>query len=137
MTFIERHRPQGSLRNPVTIVFDGQPGMYGVPTVSQVRVVFTEHESADDLIISRVQDSKNKKEIVVVTDDRQLLLYVRNLGAGVMSVKEFTSKSIQNVSQTAKPGKPAEKTKVISSSFEHMVNQELEQLWLSKKPKKI
>ena len=136
VTFIERHRPQGSLRNSVTIVFDGQPGIYGVPTVSDVRVVFTEYESADDLIKERVQDSKNKKDIIVVTDDRQLMLYVRNLGAGVMSVREFTSKSIFNNSRSLKPGKPAQAGKIITSSFEQLVNQELEQLWLSKKIKK-
>lgn len=136
VTLIERHRPQGSLRNSVTIVFDGQPGMYGIPVVSEVKVVFTEYESADDLIKERVQGSKNKKDIIVVTDDRQLLLYVRNLGAGVMSVREFTSKSILNNSRGSKPGKPVEKGKIISSSFEHLVNQELEQLWLTKKEKK-
>ncbi|MEK7083873.1 MAG: NYN domain-containing protein, partial [Patescibacteria group bacterium] len=81
IAFIERQRPQGSARNQVTVVFDGKPGMCGFPVVGEVGVVFTEYETADDLIKYRVEEARNKKEIVVVTDDKQLLLYVRGLGA--------------------------------------------------------
>ena len=77
ISFIERQRPQGSARNQVTVVFDGKPGMYGFPVVGEVSVVFTEYETADDLIKYKVEEARNKKEIVVVTDDKQLLLYVR------------------------------------------------------------
>lgn len=128
--FIERQKPQGSARNQVTIVFDGKPGMYGFPVVGEVSVVFTEYETADDLIKYKVDEARNKKEIVVVTDDKQLLLYVRALGAGVMAVDEFIKKADSRTGSAKSHGKPSQKPKIITSSFEHAVNQEFEKIWL-------
>ena len=135
ISFIEHNRPQGSLRNSVTIVFDGKPGMYGLPYAQEVSIVFTEYESADDLIKYRVEESRNKKEIIVVTDDKQLMLYVRGLGSGVMSVGEFYKRTVSAKPPVPKGGRPRENPKVITSSFEHSVNQEFEKIWLAKKPK--
>jgi predicted RNA-binding protein with PIN domain len=134
ISFIEHNRPQGSQRNLVTIVFDGKPGMYGLPYAQEVSVVFTEYESADDLIKYRVEEAKNKKEIIVVTDDKQLMLYVRGLGSGVMSVGEFYKRTV-SAKQPVQKGRQQQKPKVITSSFEHSVNQEFEKIWLAKKPK--
>lgn len=134
ISFIERQKPQGSARNEVTVVFDGKPGMYGFPVVGEVRVVFTEYETADDLIKYKVEQAQNKKEIVVVTDDKQLMLYVRALGAGVMAVREFIDSSGNSVRVVRNSGKVTQKPKVIAPSFEHAVNQEFEKIWL-KKPK--
>ena len=66
--FIEINRPQGSLNNTVTIVFDGQPGMIGQSGSEMVRVVFSRGESADDCIKKMVLSSKNSKRMVVVTE---------------------------------------------------------------------
>lgn len=135
--YIERNQLQGSRRNAVTVVFDGKPGMYGLPAMSYIRVVFTEYETADDLIKFQVQEAKNRKSLVVVTDDRQLLLYVRSLGAGVLSGGEFLKvKLSRTANQTAHDKKGAGPVKVITSSFEQLINQELEQMWLSKKEKR-
>lgn len=110
--------------------------MYGLPSGSEAGVVFTEYESADDLIKSRVEEAKNKKEIVVVTDDKALMLYVRSFGVAVMSVREFYSRGTTVKPSSKSGGKPAERSKVITSGFEHTVNQEFEKIWLEKKPKK-
>lgn len=136
ISFIERNRLQGSDRNSVTVIFDGQPGMYGLPVYSQVRVVFTEYESADDLIKSMVQEAKSPKSMVVVTDDKQLYLYVRALGASVLSGGEFLRKYTSAKTPPRPDIKKTEPSKVITSSFEHLINQEFEQLWVSKKNKK-
>ena len=136
VTFIERSRPHGSLRNKVTVVFDGQPGMYGLPSGNEVSVVFTEYESADDLIKTRVEEAKNKKEIVVVTDDKALLLYVRSFGVTILSVREFYQRGAPPRPSSKGGGKPVERSKVITSGFENTVNKEFEKIWLEKKPKK-
>jgi predicted RNA-binding protein with PIN domain len=133
ISFVERSRPQGSDRNKVTIIFDGKPGMYGLPVTTEVRVFFTEYESADDKIKALVEDAANKKELVVVTDDRDLMLSVRKLGANVMSNADFIGKADQ--SRKARPG-PSEKPKVISSTFEYQINQEFEKIWIDKKKPK-
>jgi predicted RNA-binding protein with PIN domain len=132
--FVETKRPQGSERNRVTIVFDGKPGMYGLPTTTTASVIFTEYESADDRIKAIVEDAANKKEIVVVTDDKDLYLYVRKLGANVMSNAEFVGKA-GHASGKSGP-KTAEKAKIISSVFEYKINQEFEKIWLDKKKPK-
>lgn len=135
ITLIERNRPQGSLSNQVTVVFDGKPGMYGSPVSREIRVVFTEYESADDLIKRRVEESKNKKNIVVVTDDRALLLYVRGCGACVMSCVDFL-KHTSSAKVSAKGKRSSSgSSKIISSTFEHTVNQEFENIWLKKRTK--
>jgi uncharacterized protein len=129
--FIETRRPQGSERNKVTIIFDGKPGMYGLPVATEVSVFFTEYESADDKIKALVEDSANKKEIVVVTDDRDLMLYVRKLGAKVMGNAEFVAKA--DHSPKGHPSKAAEKSKSISATLEYKINQEFEKIWIDKK----
>ena len=134
VTFIEHQRPQGSARNQVTVVFDGKPGMYGFPVVGEVSVVFTEYETADDLIKYKVEEAHNKKEIVVVTDDKQLMLYVRALGAGVMTVRDFIDKADSSARVIKDHGKSAQKPKVITPSFEHTVNQEFEKIWITDLP---
>lgn len=110
--------------------------MYGLPSGNEVSVVFTEYESADDLIKSRVEEAKNKKELVVVTDDKALLLYVRSFGVTILSVREFYQRGAPVRSSSKGGSKPAESTKVITSGFENTVNKEFEKIWLEKKPKK-
>jgi predicted RNA-binding protein with PIN domain len=137
ISLVERNRPQGSPSNQVTVVFDGKPGMYGFPVAHEIRVVFTEYETADDLIKRRVEGSKNKKNIVVVTDDRALLLYVRGCGACVMSCSDFLKRASSAKMSPKGKRSSSGNLKVITSTFEHAVNQEFENIWLKKKDKSI
>ncbi len=90
---IEHHRPQGSIKNKVTVVFDGQGGHLSAPLSSMIETVFSVGESADEKIKTIVDQSKNARNIVVVTDDRDVQSAVRQSGAQVVSVNEFLSKS--------------------------------------------
>ena len=138
---IETHQPQGSLNNRVTIIFDGQPGMWGQVSGSTVNVIFTETESADDKIKSLVEDSRFKKNIVVVSDDKEIKFAVRPLGATVLSVKEFWAKfrprstSAKFSSKMIKV-RAKEEEKSISKSLEYKITSELEKIWLDKKDQK-
>ena len=133
--FIERTRPQGSLRNSVTIVFDGQGGWNAQRALSQIKIVFSQDKSADDKIKQLVEDSSSKKTIVVVTDDRDIQYAVRALGAHVCPVKEFLSKGKTNLKKTSKVNSkillPAS-AKNISKTVEHHITSELEKVWLKK-----
>lgn len=122
--FIEIHRPQGSLNNTVTIVFDGQAGMCGQPKSSQVKIVFSSGESADDYIKRAVSRLPHKKSTVVVTNDRDIKLYVRAQGARVKSVDEFLG--------IAKNSQATQDSKYISKTLEHKITTEFEQIWLNK-----
>ena len=64
---------------------------------------------------------------VVVSDDKDVYLYARSLGARVMSVKAFR----------AKPGGPQTRQdsggKYISLSRQEKINKELQGIWLKEK----
>lgn len=125
---IEAHHPQGSPKNRVTIVFDGQPGMASPPVSESVKVIFTSDETADEKIKRMVQSSA-QKQAVVVSDDRDLRYYVRALGASVMTVKEFV-KRLRPGGRSEKPAVPPGKQ--ISKTLEYEITSELEKLWLRK-----
>ena len=127
--FIEIHRPQGSSNNPVTIVFDGQTGMGGPPKSASVKIIFSSGESADDYIKRAVSRSPQKKNTVVVTDDRDIQLSVRAQGAQVKSVDEFLSRK-----EAAKNSAATEDSKYISKTLEYKITAEFEQIWLTKPP---
>jgi predicted RNA-binding protein with PIN domain len=119
----------GSLRNQVTIVFDGQAGVVSPKKTSGVKVVFSSGETADDLIKRLVGNTENKKSVYVVTDDKALGQSVKGLGAKVLSVKDFFGKPQEKISKALKVKKISEE-KDISMVMEFKINDELKKAWL-------
>ncbi len=79
--FAERYKP-----DRIIIVFDGKLGVCGdKPSMA----VFTKGISADEYIKNYVRNSKKPGEIVVVTNDRAVISYVKNFGAKTMSPWKF------------------------------------------------
>jgi len=127
---IETYQPQGSLNNPVTIIFDGGPGMTAVSHESPVRVFFTYEQSADEEIKRRVQESGRKRSLVVVTDDREIQYYVKSLGAQVMPTNDFLAR----LKPRRKVGRPSDPDpKVTDYTMTTKINKELSDLWLNKR----
>ena len=139
INLIEDYRPQGSLNNSVTIIFDGKAGMYGdIHQSGFVKVIFAIGESADDKIIQLVSESKNSKQVVVVTDDRDIQYHIRALGAKVLKVKEFIGKVRpfkESVGRKNIQGTRKDSTKLIPKTLEHEITSEFERIWLGKKNK--
>ncbi|MBF0483165.1 MAG: NYN domain-containing protein [Candidatus Omnitrophica bacterium] len=129
---VSGQRPQGSLRNKVTIVFDGQPGFLSPNSFNDVKIIFSSDESADDKIKKLVEYSDNPKAIVVVTDDNGIRNVVRSLGAGVMSVKDFLNKGSRNAAVANKKTGVIQgsQDKKLSSSRERQINEEFEKRWI-------
>ncbi|MCA9406703.1 MAG: NYN domain-containing protein [Candidatus Omnitrophica bacterium] len=126
--FLESRRPQGSLKNKMTVVFDGKAGVYGSQPNSYIQVIFSSDESADDKIRRIVSSQSNKKNIIVVTDDRDIQYSVRNSGAKVESVGVFLKRD----------GRKGNKSSVsqgeeISRNEEERINAELKNIWLKSK----
>src|SRR3989338_10813375 len=93
--FLERERPQGSVRNRVTIVFDGRADVIGDwrgVSHQGIRVIFTEGESADDRILELIEEEKEPSQTVIVTDDRELSYRARQFRVKPLSVKDFLAK---------------------------------------------
>jgi predicted RNA-binding protein with PIN domain len=128
--FIEQYRPQGSARNSVTVVFDGALESYGGMASTAAQIIFSQGESADDKIKKLVAQAKNKKSIVVVTDDRDVQYAIRALGAKASGVKAFLLQG--NGPGQPKPGKvsSALSEKVISKRDESKITSEMREIWL-------
>lgn len=134
---IEVSSPQGSLRNEVTVVFDGRPDVIGGMRSSVAKIIFSRGESADNKIKKIVTRSSNKKNIVVVTDDRDIQYSVRAMGAKVIGVQEFLLK--MNLSKAGiKRGRGnkgrggAGGSKYISKSREARITLEFKKIWLNR-----
>ena len=106
--------------------------MMGGASLSSAKIIFSQDETADLKIKSMVAQSSNKKNIVVVTNDRDIQYSVRALGAKVLSVQEFLKKA-----QTARPGafssQDKEDVKRISSVTESKITSEMAEIWLKHK----
>lgn len=126
---IESGRPQGSANNKVTLVFDGRQGRAQPIQSTVVDVIFTQDETADDRIIRMVQQSRNSKNYIVVTDDRGIQFSVRAAGARLCSVKDFLGR----LKGAAPKNGSASSSKVIGKDAAEKINEELKSLWLKKK----
>ncbi|MBI4310074.1 MAG: NYN domain-containing protein [Candidatus Omnitrophica bacterium] len=126
-------RPQGSARNAVTVVFDGDPRYFGRPPCGCARVIFTAGESADDCLKRMVERSPAKKKLVVVSDDKDIKLYARALGAGVLGVGEFAADLVRRRDKKTKTRPVSVKGaegKHISLTQAQKINKEFERIWL-------
>lgn len=133
--FIEDKRPQGSFKNKVTIVFDGQPQHFGSTRTASVKIIFSQNETADERILRLVDDAQNRKNMIVVTEDRPLQYAVRALGAEVMKVDSFIIKGEPRLlsRRTPKGDKaPKETAKEISMTDEMDITSEMQKIWLKK-----
>jgi len=137
--FIENHQPEGSLKNQVVIVFDGQCGVSSPSMVSRVKVIFSKGETADDKIKRLVEESSNSKMIRVVSDDREIQYSIRANGAKVVSVAEFLRAGAKKGAGKSKARSghvdASRPSKNISRTVESSINRELEEIWLRKKKK--
>jgi len=131
LRWIDHSRPQGSVNNQVTVVFDGHPDHFGGMSQGDIRVIFSDGCSADDKIKLMVEEDATRKNCVVVSDDKDIFLYARSLGARVMSVAAFTSRPAGPVARSPK-GQGAG-GKYISLSRQEKINKELEGFWLKEK----
>ena len=81
-------------RKAVTVVFD-PGGAFALPEARQhggIEVVFASHgSSADRVIARRLQRSRDRAGITVVTSDRELADQARSYGARVMSAEDFAA----------------------------------------------
>jgi len=96
LKFIQEKRPQGSAKNKVTVVFDGRSDVYSSSLDYACEVIFTKDESADEKIKHLVSISKNPKNIVVVSEDKEIKFFIRALGARSLPIKEFLFASKKN-----------------------------------------
>lgn len=76
-------------KQAITIVFDGYDDSGGQIIREGFKVIFSANLSADDKIKNLVERSHDKRQIVVVTDDKEILFFVKALGANILKVADF------------------------------------------------
>lgn len=124
--FLKANRLTGSPANRVVIVFDGHDKS-DVAGERVYEIVFSGPRTADDVIKERVSRARHRAEIVVVSDDRALVLYVKGEGAKVKSVEDF----IKNSGRRLKLASDDEKA--IDYEERKKINEELERLWVKER----
>jgi predicted RNA-binding protein with PIN domain len=117
----------GSQKNKVTVVFDGHSDLSAqILDKSDIGIVFSRSQTADERIKKIVEKCPNTKNIVVVSDDKEITFFVKSCGAGVLNIEEFINRK-RNLtdSREKEPPKPE-----LNYSQIHKINQELRQIWL-------
>ncbi len=126
--FISCHKLSGSKNNRVTIVFDGYPLSGEIPPQERGMIcVFSRMLEADEIIKKLIEASGERKNIIVVSDDKEVQLAAKLLHARVCPVQEFIcGKKRSNFSLSQDSSNDDE----LSYSKKQQINAELKEKWL-------
>lgn len=122
--YIRLNNLTGSKNNQVIIVFDGYMPAGFITNEAGFKTLFGSGKSADELIKSKVSGIRQKSEVVVVSDDRQIKDFIRRLGARSLSTLDFIKRKTRE--------KPGESEKDISYSLQYEITQALRKSLLDK-----
>ena len=124
---IKKKRLCGSYRNIAWVVFDGYPDTnmesFGD---NNIKVIFSRRESADSRIKKIIELVSNPKNLIVVSDDKEISFFIKSCGARPMSVEEFL---VAKDKVADKFGNLAEEG--LTHAQMRKINDELKKLWLS------
>ena len=127
--FIRLNRLTGSKNNSMVLVFDGYPPRSeDIPRENGLICMFSRAKEADELISKIIEDSASPKNIVVVSDDKQVQLTSRFLHAQICNVQEFICGKKDNRSATDL--KLAAVDFKLSYAKMQKINAELRKKWL-------
>lgn len=127
--FVRFNKLSGSKNNKVILVFDGYPKSgEQIPEESNLTCVFSKKKQADELIKEIIESSPEPKNIIVVTDDKEVQIASRFLHARVSNVAEFIGAKSDKRAASARALDTADLK--ISYSAMQKVNAELREKWL-------
>ncbi|MFA6358070.1 MAG: NYN domain-containing protein [Candidatus Omnitrophota bacterium] len=87
--FVKINKLTGSSNNRVILVFDGYPPQQDLPQDFCLTCMFSRDIEADEVIKKIVEESAVPRNIIVISDDKQVQLMSRLLHAQVRGVEEF------------------------------------------------
>jgi predicted RNA-binding protein with PIN domain len=127
LSFIRGERLCGSLKNKITIVFDGYCDVEGLNEFDPgINVVFSCDESADERIKKILAGARNPKELVVISDDREIASFTKDFMAAHMGIEQFIN-SKRNKYRVCGPDLGDLK---LSNTQMYEINKELRKKWL-------
>jgi predicted RNA-binding protein with PIN domain len=118
--YIRRNKFTGSRNNKVIIVFDGGID-WEAKKEKEYQIVFSADRSADDIIKSRISAAKNKAQIVVVSDDREIRDHAKRERVTLLRIHEFIKKNSK--------AEKREENKDISYSLQREITEEMRKIW--------
>lgn len=129
VNFINLNRLAGSKNNSVILVFDGYPPKdQSLPEEQGLSCLFSQAVEADELIKRIVEKSAQPKNIIVVSDDKQVQLMSRLLHARICSVEGFINGKKNNKFVAAKKS-DADDFKLTYSKMQK-IDAEMKKRWL-------
>lgn len=127
LEFIRVNRLCASPKNKITVVFDGHSDLASqISDKTDISIIFSKSETADERINRIVEKAANPREVVVVSDDKEIIFFAKSSGAKVLSVQEFINRGKNLINPQRKEPLKLE----LSYSQMHKINQELRQIWL-------
>ena len=125
--YIDAHRLTGSPNNRAVIVFDGfEPSNQLL--ASPYSILFSDDDTADEVIKRWIERAEHRATVVVVSDDREISLCARGEGAIAMGTKAFLELGKR---PTSAPGS-AESELSLDSAARERITRELESIWNNK-----
>jgi hypothetical protein len=119
----------GSRNNTVVLVFDGYPALDSqIPEDEGYLWIYSRKIEADERIKKIIEESKQPRNIVVVSDDRQVQLTARILQANFCGVEEFICGK-PNRKLNIKEKENSEDNKLTYSAMQK-INAEFKKKWL-------
>ncbi|MCX7917821.1 MAG: NYN domain-containing protein [bacterium] len=73
----------------ITIVFDGKSSNFSFYQRRKIKIIFSNETSADEKIREILENRKERKQIWVVSDDREVQEFTKILGSKFINVNEF------------------------------------------------
>lgn len=129
LNFIKLNKLSGSKNNRTFLVFDGYPqSSENIPQEEGFACVFSYNKKADEIIKKIVEESVQPRNLVVVSDDREVQIVNRFLHAQICSVHEFICGK-QNRQKVSVLDQDSTDPKLSFSKMQK-INAELKKKWL-------
>jgi len=118
------------------VVFDGYPNLSSRNLDEfDINVIFSRKETADARIKQIVQTQGNPRNVVVVSDDKEIKFFIKSAGARSMGVEEFIQPASKQAGRIGSKKKLQDEERDLIKtelSYTQMdkINQELKAIWL-------
>ncbi len=129
LELIKKYPLIASKKHETIIVFDGYDDSKNLIRDFKIKVIFSQDESADEVIKNIIENSKKPEQIYIISDDREIKDFAKIIGANTISVKELLNsiyKSDLNFNSSQNNNKD---NKEINSKDANKINKELWEIW--------
>jgi hypothetical protein len=119
----------GSQKNKVTLVFDGYAPQPRQPQQDgRISLIFSGDISADEKIKQMIEEPADRKNTIVVSDDKEIVVFARLCKVRPMSVEEFIGSPRRAAAGRLAAKQEAKEDLNYSQTAE--INAELKKIWL-------